>query len=89
MQVGRRRGSAKKEEIKGGKSRPLVKENEMLVSSYRFQIWPLDKKLRVIRTAKDYVKRHESELEEKLAQNRTFRGVITQTKIQIIKFLTV
>ena len=56
---------------------------------FRFQIWPLDKKIRVIRTAKDYVKRHESELEEQLAQHRTFKGVLQQTKIQIIRFFTV
>jgi hypothetical protein len=42
-----------------------------------------------MRTAKDYVKRHESELEEKLAQDKTFGSVMTQAKMQIIRFFAV
>ena len=55
----------------------------------RFQIWSLDKKLRVIRTAKDYVRRHEHELEAQLAQDKTFRSRLQQSKMQIIRFFLV
>lgn len=55
----------------------------------RFQLWSLDKKLRVIRTAKDYVKRHESDLQAQLAQDKTFRSRLQQAKMQTIRFFLV
>ena len=55
----------------------------------RFQIWSLDKKLRVIRTAKDYVKRHESDLQAQLAQERTFGSRLRQARMQMIRFFLV
>ena len=55
----------------------------------RFQIWSLDKKLRVIRTAKDYVKRHESDLQAQLAQERTFGSRLRQARMQMVRFFLV
>jgi len=55
----------------------------------RFQLWPLDKKLRVIRTAKEYLRRHESELQEKYAQSRTFGSYVQQAQLFIIRLLQV
>ena len=63
--------------------RPLLKY------VHRFQIWSLDKKLRVIRTAKDYVKRHESDLQAQLAQERTFGSRLRQARMQMVRFFLV
>ena len=55
----------------------------------RYQLWPLDKKLRVIRTAKEYVRRHESELQEKYAQSRTLGSYLQQAQLLLLRFLQV
>jgi hypothetical protein len=55
----------------------------------RHQLWPLDKKLRIMQQAKDYVKRHESELEEQLAQHRTFASTVLQAKMLLARMAQV
>ena len=42
-----------------------------------------------MKTAKDYVKRHESELKEKMDQNRNFGSILKATKMMFIRFLQV
>ena len=56
---------------------------------FRYQLWPLDKKLRVIEQAKMYQKRHESEMEERLAQSKTFASRLQQAQLWLIKFALV
>ena len=56
---------------------------------FRYQLWPLDKKLRVVRQAKDYLNRHASEVEQRLAQDRTFKGRLQTAKLKFIKWLQV
>ena len=65
--------------------------NLILFSRYfsRYQLWPLDKKLRVVRQAKDYLNRHASEVEQRLAQDRTFKGRLQTAKLKFIKWLQV
>ena len=55
----------------------------------RYQIWPLDKKIRVARQAKDYLKRHASEVEQRLAQDRTFNAKVKTAKLKFIKWMQV
>ena len=55
----------------------------------RYQIWPLDKKIRVARQAKDYLKRHASEVEQRLAQDRTFNAKAKTAKLKFIKWMQV
>ena len=59
---------------------------ELFFHFIRYQLWPLDKKLRIIEQAKQYLKRHESEMEERLAQNKDFASRIKQAQLWIIKF---
>lgn len=59
------------------------------ISPLRYQLWPLDKKLRIIKTAKDYVKRHESELKEKMDQNRNFGSIVKAGKMMFVRFMQV
>ncbi len=60
-----------------------------MVHLIRFQLWPLDKKLRVVNQAKEYVKKHNSEMEERLAQSRTFGSRVQQLRLYIMKCLAV
>ena len=53
----------------------------------RFQLWPLDRKVRVVHQAKDYLKRHASEKEQQLAHDRTFKGRLKKAKLQVIKWV--
>ena len=55
----------------------------------RYQIWPLDKKMRVVRQAKDYLNKHASEVEQRLAQDRTFKGRLQNAKLKFIKWMQV
>ena len=55
----------------------------------RYQIWPLDKKIRVARQAKDYLKRHASEVEQRLAQDRTFNAKVKTAKLKFVKWMQV
>lgn len=60
-----------------------------MIEQVKFQLWPLDKKLRVINTAREYVRRHESEMQEKFAQKRTFGTVKQQFQFLMIRMLQV
>ena len=59
------------------------------IISIRYQLWPLDKKLRVVRQAKDYLNKHASEVEQRLAQDRTFKGRLQTYKLKFIKWIQV
>ena len=45
--------------------------------------------MRIMKTAKDYVKRHESELKDRLDQNRSFGSTIKSMQLVIIRFIQV
>ena len=66
-----------------------LKLHNEVIEQTKYQLWPLDKKLRIMKTAKDYVKRHESELKEKMDQNRNFASIVTGSKVMVIRFLQV
>ena len=55
----------------------------------RYQLWSLDKKMRIMKQAKDYVKKHETEIEERLARSKTFSSYLGQIKLFIIKLFQV
>ena len=60
-----------------------------MIKNIRYQLWPLDKKLRVVRQAKDYLNRHASEVQQRLAQDRTFKGRLQTAKLKFIKWIQV
>ena len=61
----------------------------LILYNVRYQLWPLDKKIRVVHQAKDYLNRHASEVEQRLAQDRTFKGRVQTAKLKFIKWLQV
>ena len=66
-----------------------VKVHEEVIEQAKYQLWPLDKKLRVVQQAKDYVKKHHSEMEERLAQSRTISSRLQQVQHYAMKFFQV
>jgi hypothetical protein len=66
-----------------------LKLHKEVIEQAKYQLWPLDKKLRVINTAKEYVRRHESELQEKFAQKRSLSTIKQQIQLLFIRFLQV
>ena len=64
----------------------LKLHNEIL-EMVKYQMWPLDKKLRVLQQAKDYVKKHESEMEERLAQTATCASRLQQFYMLIMRMI--
>lgn len=49
------------------------------------QPWPLRKKLKLVRQAKSYVRKHEGALQERLAQTRSTRDAIARASILLTK----
>jgi hypothetical protein len=45
--------------------------------------------MRVVRQAKDYLNKHASEVEQRLAQDRTFKGRLQNAKLKFIKWMQV
>eukprot|EP00095_Tigriopus_kingsejongensis_P002203 maker-scaffold1312_size48844-snap-gene-0.10 protein:Tk02203 transcript:maker-scaffold1312_size48844-snap-gene-0.10-mRNA-1 annotation:"transmembrane channel-like protein 1" len=64
-----------------------LKLHKEVIEQTKYQAWPLDKKLRVIKQAKDYVRRHEDEMQEKMAQRRTMSSLFQGAQLLIIRFL--
>ncbi|XP_021914731.1 uncharacterized protein LOC110827408 isoform X4 [Zootermopsis nevadensis] len=56
-----------------------------VLSSVKQQPWGMHRKLRLVQQAKAYVKRHEGELQERLAQSKTTRDILASFNIIIIK----
>lgn len=56
-----------------------------VLSGVKQEPWPLYKKMRLVRQAKAYVRRHEGALQERLAQSRTTKDIIARASLYISK----
>ncbi|KAJ9584620.1 hypothetical protein L9F63_021038, partial [Diploptera punctata] len=56
-----------------------------VLSSVKQQPWGMRRKLRLVQQAKSYVKRHEGELQERLAQSKTTRDILASFNIILLK----
>jgi hypothetical protein len=59
-----------------------------VLSSVKQQPWGMRRKLRLVQQAKAYVKRHEGELQERLAQSKTTRDILASCNIILIKVIS-
>ena len=48
-----------------------MKLHQEVIEQAKYQFWPLEKKLRVVQQGKEYVRKHQSEMEERLRESRT------------------
>ncbi|XP_070151175.1 transmembrane channel-like protein isoform X2 [Polyergus mexicanus] len=58
-----------------------LKLHKEVLSGVKQQPWPLRRKIRLVRQAKAYVRRHEGALQERLAQRRSTKDVIARVSL--------
>lgn len=62
-----------------------IKLHKEVLSSVKQQPWNMRRKLRLVRQAQAYIRRHEGELQERLAMSRSTRDVLARFNIVIVK----
>lgn len=62
-----------------------VKLHKEVLSGIKQQPWPLRRKIKLVRQAKAYIRRHEGALQERLAQSRSTKDVIARVSLFITK----
>jgi hypothetical protein len=62
-----------------------LRVHKEVLSSVKQQPWVMHRKLRLVQQAKAYVKRHEGELQERLAQSKTTRDILASFNIILVK----
>lgn len=65
-----------------------IRLHKELLDSVKQQPWDMRRKLKLIQQAKEYVKRHEGQLQERLAQSKSTRDVIARFKLLLIRVRT-
>ena len=58
-----------------------LKLHKEVLSGVKTQPWPLRKKLKLVRQAKAYLRKHEGALQERLAQSHNTRDVLARASI--------
>lgn len=75
--------------VEEGVTQEQIYENLRLhkevLCSVKQQPWGMRRKLRLVQQAKAYVKRHEGELQERLAQSKTTRDILASFNIILVK----
>ena len=62
-----------------------VKMHKEVLNGVKQQPWPLRRKVKLVRQAKAYVRKHEGALQERLAQSRSTRDAIARASILMAK----
>ncbi|KAF7410079.1 hypothetical protein HZH68_004460 [Vespula germanica] len=62
-----------------------LKLHKEVLNGVKEEPWPLRKKMKLVRQAKLYVRKHEGVLQERLAQNRSTKDVIARVSLLITK----
>ncbi|BES98283.1 TMC domain [Nesidiocoris tenuis] len=62
-----------------------MKIHKEVLSQIKYQPWPMRKKIRLVQTAKAYIKRHEGALQERLAQKKSTKDIVEHVNIILIK----
>ncbi|RZC40970.1 hypothetical protein BDFB_008360, partial [Asbolus verrucosus] len=62
-----------------------IKLHKEVLSSVKMQPWNMRKKLKLVVQAKNYIKKHEGALQERLAQSRSTKDMLARWNIYLIK----
>ncbi|XP_065340682.1 transmembrane channel-like protein [Cloeon dipterum] len=57
-----------------------------VLQSARQQSWPMRRKMKLVRQAKGYIRRHEGALQERLAHSRNTRDLAARAQLLLLKF---
>lgn len=66
-----------------------LKLHKEVLNGVKEEPWPLRKKMKLVRQAKLYVRKHEGVLQERLAQNRSTKDVIARVSLLITKVIKI
>ncbi|XP_023346032.1 uncharacterized protein LOC111715029 [Eurytemora carolleeae] len=61
-----------------------LKLHREVLGKVKYQIWPLDRKLRVLQQAKLFLKKHQTEVESLLRQEKSFASYIEQGRLWLV-----
>lgn len=64
-----------------------LKMHKEVLNGVKQQAWPLCRKIKLVRQAKSYVRRHEGVLQERLAHTRSTKDVIARISLFITKVI--
>lgn len=56
-----------------------------VLGSVRQQPWSIRRKMKLVQQAKEYVKKHEGELQERLAMSKSTRDILARFHILVVK----
>ncbi|KAK2587729.1 hypothetical protein KPH14_003839 [Odynerus spinipes] len=62
-----------------------LKLHKEVLSGVKEEPWPLSKKIKLVRQAKSYVRKHEGVLQERLAQSRSTKDAVARVSLLITK----
>lgn len=62
-----------------------IRLHKEVLSNVKFQPWTMRRKIKLVQQAKAYVKRHEGELQERLAQSKSTKDILARFNIWLVK----
>ena len=63
-----------------------LKLHKEVIDQVKHQMWPLDKKLRIIKQAKQFVVQHEKEMQNQLKSEKSFCSYVQQGRLKIVQY---
>lgn len=62
-----------------------IRLHKEVLGSVRQQPWSIRRKMKLVQQAKEYVKKHEGELQERLAMSKSTRDILARFHILVVK----
>ena len=62
-----------------------LKLHKEVIEQVKFQLWPLDKKVRTVRQAKLFVAQHEKEMESQLKSDKSFWSFVKAGRLKAVQ----
>lgn len=64
-----------------------IRLHKEVLGSVRQQPWSIRRKMKLVQQAKEYVKKHEGELQERLAMSKSTRDILARFHIVVVKVI--
>lgn len=62
-----------------------IRLHKEVLGSVRLQPWSMRRKMKLVQQAKEYVKKHEGQLQERLAMSKSTRDILARFHIVVVK----
>lgn len=62
-----------------------IRLHKELLDSVKQQPWEMPRKIKLIQQAKEYVKRHEGQLQERLAQSKSTKDIMARFRLILLR----